>query len=221
MKRPTLDPRTKLLLLGAAATGLMALDRWQDLLIACGALAGLTFLLRQGRPWFSFLKGLAFPGASFLAIAWAAFDLATGLCALLRLASMGTAIFLFFRSTAPEALSNALIGMGVPYALTFVLTASMQFVQVLTRRARLIRDAQRARGIPLDTGLSILRHWPALAGPLLIQAFKLADELAEALEARGFGAPARRFREEPRFRRVDWAVALAGIAGLVLLLRLR
>jgi energy-coupling factor transport system permease protein len=58
-------------------------------------------------------------------------------------------------------------------------------------------------------------------GPLLIQAFKLADELAEALEARGYGAPGRRFRKEPRFRRVDWAVALAGIAGLVLLLRLR
>ena len=57
-------------------------------------------------------------------------------------------------------------------------------------------------------------------GPLLIQAFKLADELAEAMEARGFGAPDRTFRHEPVLRGVDWvvvassAVVLAGVLWL-------
>jgi energy-coupling factor transport system permease protein len=61
----------------------------------------------------------------------------------------------------------------------------------------------------------MLRHFPALAGPLLIQAFKLADELAEAMEARGFGAPGRRFRHDPHFRWVDWLVAGLSIAAAV------
>jgi energy-coupling factor transport system permease protein len=49
---------------------------------------------------------------------------------------------------------------------------------------------------------------------LLIQAFKLADELAEAMEARGFGSPGRRFRHEPRFRWMDWMVAGISIVTL-------
>jgi energy-coupling factor transport system permease protein len=105
--------------------------------------------------------------------------------------------------------------MGVPYPFAFVLSASMQFVPVLLRRLRNIRDAQRARGIPIEGGLSLLTHLPALAGPLLIQSFKFADELAEAMEARGFGMPGRRFRHEPRFRWMDWMVVIISVAVLV------
>ena len=114
------------------------------------------------------------------------------------------------------ALSNALLKMGVPYPFAFVLSASMQFVPVLVRRLGNIRDAQRARGIPIEGGLSLLIHLPALAGPLLIQAFKFADELAEAMEARGFGIPGRRFRHEPRFRWMDWIVVIISVAVLVM-----
>jgi energy-coupling factor transport system permease protein len=106
--------------------------------------------------------------------------------------------------------------MGVPYPFAFVLSASMQFVPVLVRRLANIRDAQRARGIPIEGGPSLLTHLPALAGPLLIQAFKFADELAEAMEARGFGMPGRRFRHEPRFRWTDWMVVVISVAVLVL-----
>jgi len=94
----------------------------------------------------------------------------------------------------------------------------MQFVPVLIRRLKNIRDAQRARGLPIEGGLKNLIHLPALAGPLLIQAFKFADELAEAMEARGFGVQGRRFRYEPRFRWVDWiamAISLAALAALL------
>jgi energy-coupling factor transport system permease protein len=56
----------------------------------------------------------------------------------------------------------------------------------------------------LEGNLKTLYHLPAVVGPLLIQAFKLADELAEAMEARGFGAPGRRFRREPHFALADW-----------------
>jgi energy-coupling factor transport system permease protein len=50
----------------------------------------------------------------------------------------------------------------------------------------------------------------------LIQAFKFADELAEAMEARGFGIPGRRFRHEPRFRWMDWIVVVISVIVLIL-----
>jgi energy-coupling factor transport system permease protein len=195
---------------------LMIFHRWTSLTASLVILMAVVLLLRLGLPWLNFLRGLGFAVLTFFVIAWLAFDFLTAFVSALRLLAIGTAFFLFFQTTPPEALSNALLKMGVPYPFAFVLSASMQFVPVLVRRLGNIRDAQRARGIPIEGGLSLLIHLPALAGPLLIQAFKFADELAEAMEARGFGIPGRRFRHEPRFRWMDWIVVIISVAVLVM-----
>jgi energy-coupling factor transport system permease protein len=195
---------------------MMVFHHWISLTASLGILVIMVFFLHLGLPWLNFLRGLGFAALTFFIVAWLAFDLLTGIVSGLRLLAIGTVFFLFFQTTPPEALSNALIKMGVPYPFAFALSASMQFVPVLIRRLRNIRDAQRSRGIPIEGGLSLLIHLPALAGPLLIQAFKFADELAEAMEARGFGAPGRRFRHEPRFRWIDgMAVAISLIVLVV------
>jgi energy-coupling factor transport system permease protein len=215
--RPSvLDPRSKLVMVFVAAILLMIFHRWTSLAASLGILMAMVLLLRLALPWLNFFKGLGFAVLTFLIIAWLAFDLLIAVVSALRLLTIGTAFFLFFQTTPPEALSNALLKMGVPYPFAFVLSASLQFVPVLIRRLGNIRDAQRARGIPIEGGLSLLIHLPALAGPLLIQAFKFADELAEAMEARGFGIPGRRFRHEPRFRWKDWMVVIISAAVLVL-----
>ena len=195
---------------------LMIFHHWASLTPSFAILMAVVLLLHLGLPWIRFLTGLGFAALTFFIIAWLAFDLPTAVVSGLRLLAIGTAFFLFFQTTPPEALSNALLKMGVPYPFAFVLSASMQFVPVLVRRLGNIRDAQRARGIPIEGGLSLLIHLPALAGPLLIQAFKFADELAEAMEARGFGIPGRRFRHDVRFRWVDWvAVVISAIAMVI------
>ena len=210
----SLDPRSKLVATLAAMIILVALDHGTQWVAAWLVLIMIVLFLHLGRSWFNLLRGLSFAVGSFFVIAWVAFDFMTAIVAGLRLVTLGTVFFLFFQTTSPEALSNSLIKMGIPYSFAFVLSASMQFVPVLVRRAASIRDAQRSRGIPLDSGLGIIRHLPALAGPLLIQAFKLADELAEAMEARGFGVPGRRFRHEPHFRWLDWLVVGFSIVTL-------
>ena len=196
----------------------MTFHRWFELTIALGILLLVTLLLHLGLAWLGLLKGLGVAAFTFFIIAGLAFDLQTAIMAALRLLSIGTAFFLFFQTTPPEALSNALIKMGVPYPFVFVLTTSMQFVHVLTRRIISIRDAQRTRGIPVEGGFRTIRYFPALAGPLLIQAFQLADELAEAMEARGFRAPGRRFRYEPHLVPLDWVIIVVSIAAAVILI---
>jgi energy-coupling factor transport system permease protein len=103
----------------------------------------------------------------------------------------------------------------MPYPAAFVLMAAMQFVPVIARRASAVRDAQLARGIRLDAGLSSLRHYPVLALPVLYQSFKLADDLAEALESRGFARPGRTFRTKYKLGRIDWAVLTVATAATV------
>jgi energy-coupling factor transport system permease protein len=212
--RPPLDPRSKLTAAIVATAITMFLDRWPSLTFALGLLTVIVVALHLGRAWLGLLKSLGFAAASFFVIAWLSFDWATALSAGLRLLTIGTIFFLFFQTTVPEDLSNALVKMGLPYAFAFVLSVSMEFVEVLARRAASIRDAQRARGLPLNGGLSKIRYLRALIGPLLVQAFKLADELAEAMEARGFGTPGRRFRYEPHFKLADWVVVILSVAAL-------
>jgi energy-coupling factor transport system permease protein len=211
---PRLDPRSKLIGTLCAIVIVMTLRSCLTLALCVTGLAGAVFLLSLGRQWLLFLKGLLLALGTFLGIAWVAFDLQTALTASLRLFALSTVFFIFFQTTSPHSLSNGLVKMGIPYAFAFVLSASMEMVPMLVRRASRIRDAQRARGIPLDGGIRMIRYLPALLGPLLIQGFKLADEVAEAMEARGFGAPGRRSRVELRFRWIDWLVAGGSVIAL-------
>ena len=221
MKRSTLDPRSKLVLSFVAMILLMAFSHSIFLAASLGILIILVLFLRLSLLWFNFLKGLGFAVLTFFLIAWLAFDLQTGIVSGLRLLNIGTVFFLFFQTTPPELLSNGLLKMGFPYPFTFVLIASMQFIPVLIRHARNIRDAQRARGIPIEGGIRSIFYLPAFAGPLLIQAFKFADELAEAMEARGFGISGRSFHYEPRFTWMDWMAVAISFTALTIALSIR
>jgi energy-coupling factor transport system permease protein len=50
-----------------------------------------------------------------------------------------------------------------------------------------------------------------LFAPFLIQSFNLADELAEAMEALGFGAPHRTFAKDYALHRLDVIVMALAI----------
>jgi len=216
LKQSILDPRSKLVLSLVAMVLLMTFSHWAFLVISLVILIAFALFLHLYRLWLNFLKGLGFAVLTFFLIAWLAFDLQTGIISGLRLLTIGGVFFLFFQTIPPEPLSNALLKMGLPYPFTFVLITSMQFIPVLIHRARNIRDAQRARGIPIEGGLRSILYLPAVAGPLLIQSFKFADELAEAMEARGFGISGRRFRYEPKFSWIDWVVVVGSLIALII-----
>lgn len=221
MKRSPFDPRTHLVLALVLMAMMVAFNHWLLLLGGLGLLVVLVLSLRLFRSWRNFLRHLGIAVLTFFFIAWVAFDLETGIVSGLRLLTIGTVSFLFFQTTPPEIIANGLIKLGCPYAVAFVLNASLQFVPILARRARTIRDAQRSRGIPVEGGVRSLFHLPALAGPLLIQSFKFADELAEAMEARGFGLQGRTFRYALKMRWLDWVLITFSllVLGLVFLIR--
>lgn len=209
-----LDPRTKLLLAVLYAAWIMTTRSLPWLLAELGLLWLGVFLFKEGRTYLKWLRVLMTMTIAWFLIAWWAFDLMAAVTASLRLLSLSSTFFLFFRTTSPYDLSNALVKSGLPYEVAFVFRTSLQFVPIISRKARNIFDAQRSRGIPLEPGWAALRHYPALTTPLLIQAFQLADELAEALEARGFSRPGRTFMRDYRLQAVDWAV----LSGAVILL---
>jgi energy-coupling factor transport system permease protein len=217
----SLDPRTRLALAALYAVLVMLTRDPIWLAAEVGALLVLVLLFKQGLAYLRWLRVAGGMVLTWFLISWWALDLPTAIWAGLRVLALTSTFFLFFRTTPAEDLGNALVKMGLPYEVAFVLSVSTLFVPVIGRKAQHVMDAQRARGIPLEPGLRALRHYPALVGPVLVQAFQLADELAEAMEARGFGRPGRTFAREVRMRAVDWAAIAGGAAALIVVLALR
>jgi energy-coupling factor transport system permease protein len=216
-----LDPRTKLLLALFYAVFVVASGRLAWLLVEGGLLLLLVVLIGEGKAYLCWLR-LVLPMALFFgAVTWWTADAETAVIAALRLLILTSTFFAFFSTTTPEDLGNSLVKVGLPYAVAFVLKTSLQFVPVIGRKARNVFDAQRARGIPLSPGWSALRHYPAFLGPLLIQSFHLAEELAEAMEARGFGRSGRTFLKEYQLQVRDWLVLAVGFLTLVAFLAWR
>ena len=215
-----LDPRTRLILTVLYAVLIILSNHPLWLLAELGVLVLVILAAGEGAAYIRWLRLVAAMAISWFAISWLAFDLGTAVTAALRLVALTTAFFAFFRTTPPEELGNALVKSGLPYEVAFVLSTSLQFVPVLSRKAQDVVDAQRSRGIPLEPGLSALRHYPALMAPLLIQAFQLGDDLAVAMESRGFGRPGRTFRRDYGMGAFDWAVLVGAATALVLIITL-
>lgn len=215
MSRPELDPRTKLLLSIGFTAVIVASRELSWLAAELAVLAAVVVLLGLGAAWLRTLRLLAVMTAAAVVIAAVSFGLVTALVVCLRWLGIATAFFLFFQTTLPEELGDSLVKMGMPYALAFIFSSSMQFVPVIARRAHEVMDAQRSRGIRLEGDLASLRNYPALLGPLLLQSFKLSDELAEAMESRGFGSPRRTLAKDYRLGLWDWVVL--GVVTVVFL----
>ncbi len=211
-----LDPRATLFLTIAFAILLLLTQSTAALALEFGLVGLLAIALGLARLWLNLLRALIPMVLFFVVVMLFSFDHATALGGILRLIAITTAFFVFFQTIAPEDLANALVKMGIPYIFAFILTTSMQFVPVLSRKMQDIMDAQRARGIRLERDWTSLRNYSALFAPLLIESFTLADQLAEAMEARGFGTPRRTFAHEYALRAPDYAVVLVGVLLILL-----
>jgi energy-coupling factor transport system permease protein len=213
---PSLDPRTKLFL-GAAAIALVLFTHRPAV---HGAEVGLLLLGLSGtgmiRPWVRNLRLMAPMVVLVFAVSLISFDLETALVLSLRLFNLLTVSFVFFRAMTPEEVGDGLRKLGMPYGFCFILSTSMRYVPLIGRRIRLIMEAQASRGIDLRPRIRNAANFMALLMPLLVQSFLLAEELAMAMEARGFGLKGRSFRTIYRIRPGEYVLMLISFAFLVL-----
>lgn len=210
-----LDPRTKLLLAIFYAVLVIVTNQNEWLLAEGGALLLFLMVLGKMKAYLRWLR-MVIPMALFFgAVTWWTADLTAAIVAALNLILLVSVFFVFFSTTAPEDLGNSLVKLGLPYPIAFVFSTSLQFVPIIGRKSKNVLDAQRARGIPLEPGWRALRQYPAFIGPLLIQAFQLAEELSEAMEARGFGRSGRTFLKVYRLKLLDWLLITGGFVLLM------
>lgn len=238
-----LDPRTKVLGVVALGAAVLAAAGWAELLAVlavtvCAALSSkLSLKLYVRALWpLKYILAAAFivqaltcPGGQVI---WAAgrFSVTYGgiACAadmLVRVLVLLTAASALTFTTPPtrvaaalEALLSPLKRLGVPVSeLSFAMTVALRFIPVLLNEAQLLLKAQRSRGAGA-AGRGPVR-WTHLLVPFLVPLFagaiRRAEELAVAMEARGYRPGAGRTRLlELKMEKRDWAV-LALAAALI------
>ena len=102
-----------------------------------------------------------------------------------------------------------------------IMTIALRFVPTLMEESQRLMRAQISRGADFESGnlWRKARNLIPLIVPLFVSAFRRADELALAMEARGYRLGARRTRlHESKASFRDWVVLLFSIAILVVII---
>ena len=234
-----LDARAKILATGIMAVGLFLVDSVAGFLLIAAAVVLLVAASRVPSGTFlNFLKPVALivsltvifqvffsrEGATLLE--WGFLEvheggLVRGLFLALRILLLVSTAALLTATTAPVKLADGIEDLLSPlkrlrfpaHELAMMITIALRFIPTLHEEAQKITRAQAARGADFSDGGPIHRAramLPVLV-PLTIGAFRRADELAEAMESRGYrGGDGRTRYRELRFRARDaLAIALA------------
>src|SRR5690554_831253 len=135
----------------------------------------------------------------------------------MRLVFLITGTSLLTLTTSPIALTDGIEKLlspfkkiGLPaHELAMMMTIALRFIPTLLEETDKIMKAQMARGADFESG-NILRRAKNLVPllvPLFINAFRRADELATAMEARCYrGGEGRTRLNELKFRSRDYVV---------------
>lgn len=108
--------------------------------------------------------------------------------------------------------------------MTLMLSIALRFVPTIMTDMHQIIDAQKMRGMRFNQGglITSLHHVLPILVPLFVNSFQHSEELAVAMEARGYvtGAPRTQFRQlHWRGRDTFTMVLMLGLTALLVLLR--
>ena len=243
-----LDPRTKIILLFFFILGIFVFDTPASYALLSAFTIVLIqvskvpfrMMLKSLKPlwWillFTFLIHLcSTPGESFLHVwlfdlTYAGFKQGFFVCLRLILLILLSSLLTF--TTSPLALTDALETLmgplkrfGLPaHELAMMMTIALRFVPTLIEETDKIMKAQASRGAEYDTGNLFARAkgYVSVLVPLFVSAFKRAEDLAVAMDARCYrGGEGRTKLHVLRMRGKDvfWLLFLTFLAAGLLVL---
>lgn len=198
-----IDPRSKLVyvVLFTALTVYFASPL--VLLLVLSSSFPIVLISKIGSRWAQSIKGsllfIAFIFIfNFIGIVWATGSVwgavISGISMSIRFIALISIFSVFFLTTSPEDLTQSMVQMRIPYDYALTFNMAMRFVPTLSREAQIIMDAQKSRGLEMEKGNLIqrIRNYIPVLIPLIINSFRRAELVADAMESRAFGASKKR-----------------------------
>ena len=139
----------------------------------------------------------------------------SGVTLLLRIMSMTTFALVTIMTSHPSDIFTSLQKIGMPYALNFILTMTLQLIPILQNEFAVVLNAQKSRAMK-GSGFSAIL--PSMV-PVFVGAIERVQQLSISLESRAFGSKGNK----TSYRQVSMTVAdyivlaAAGVATVVML----
>lgn len=135
----------------------------------------------------------------------------------LKLETFLAAGMLFLSTTRIEEFAYALTRLGMPYAVGFTMTLAFRLVPVFIDAALTVVQAQRCRGLDFERGSFVerVRRYVPVLVPVFMGALRRADQMAMALDARGFQRATVRTTLDIHPVRATDALAAAVLLGIM------
>jgi energy-coupling factor transport system permease protein len=238
------DPRVKLLLAVALVFVVFLAPGWSSLILLGGLVASLTVMARVPRGWLRrsltplmpllmftwVLNAFAASPSGVADILVAIGPLAVhgsgivrGTFVVVRISVMILGTALLALTTSPRALADAMAFFARPLSalrvpvddLAMMMTIALRFLPTLAEELATIVRARMARGADFSgSPLARAKVWATVLVPLFIGLFRRADELATAMEARGYhgGGPRPRLHPAKATPRDAIALGLGAVA---------
>ena len=204
-----LDPRTKMfLLLGMFVLPFVFLNPLYELAVLVLVLLfgyAAKVLVNLWRIWFILVVI-----AIFTIVLWSIFGtgrtplflfvereaLLYGVAIAIRIDTTIIAGMIFLSTTRNEEVGIGLVRLGIPYRFAFAVSTAFRLVPMIVTTGLTIGQAQRSRGLDLESGSifeRIRKHLPLLV-PVFVTTVRSTNVFSMALESKGFGArPGRTF----------------------------
>ena len=166
---------------GALARSLVNLKRIRFILIMIGL---VTVVM-----WSVFSQGET---PLFLFVEWEA--LLYGIGVALRIDATIIAGMIFLSTTRNEEIATGLVKLGIPYRFAFAVSTALRLVPTIAATGSTISQAQRSRGLDLESGNLIerVRKNVPLLIPVFVSTIRSTNVFSMALESKGFGASPKR-----------------------------
>ena len=150
---------------------------------------------------------------------------------IIRLVLLVTCSSLLTYTTSPVALTDGIEVLLTPlkwirfpvHELALIMSIALRFIPILMDETERIKNAQKARGADLEKGglMKRVKAFIPILVPLLLSAFRRADELGDAMDARCYTGGKKRTKYKKL--RLTWRdligflVGAALVTGVVLL----
>ena len=128
-------------------------------------------------------------------------------------------------TTTPVSLTDGIESLLLPlkllhfpvHELALIMSIALRFIPILTDETARIMNAQKARGADFESGglLKRIRAIVPILIPLLISAFRRADELGDAMDARCYAGSKKRTKYKKL--RYSWKDAVTAVLFMGLL----
>jgi energy-coupling factor transport system permease protein len=232
-----LDPRTKMFILaGAFVLAFLFVNPLYQLVILAGVLVygyvarslvnlkRIRFILVMIALVTVVLWTLFGSGETplFLFVEWE--SLLYGIGTAMRIDLTIIAGMIFLSTTRNEEMATGLVRLGIPYRFAFAVSTALRLVPTIAATASTIVQAQRSRGLDLESGSFIqrVRKYVPLLVPVFVSTIRSTNTFSMALESKGFGASsARSYFLRIAVLRRDVLVMVAGAALVAAAVALR